>query len=464
MTTTENAITRRAAIMQRMWRRCLKHPTAKTAYWVLEPDAMPMIKVFHELNSRDSEKTPDLFLRFNVPFENITNYGSMLSEFLSDVMEIEKHYFEQEGIPFTWQSEHKENASNHALGFLRNFFKLAVSMELGEGVMVAYLAPDTIEDEVAWERWCFEATQLPLPEKMRLMFVEEQGKQCLHKLAKQYPERICTLQPQLDIPNAVRELMAETGDQKDKGSAFQKAFFELTQSVAQKDVPQMKVHAQNALEISKKMGYPHLEIAVLCATANGYIANQQPKIALAVYDEALQIAAAGKTKPLVPQFPDLKVDDSNGTIYDQLTLQILFSKGSALVAQRMPQYAEALTVYQQADTLLQNLILEKNDASKEKNDFENGGLFFLHRIEALRLIGYCQEGLKQKRQALDTYIIAVALAEKLPPELRAGSTIAFVGQAMKQLYHGFALKQAFLDIVQKMNFLLGEGWDKTPKK
>jgi tetratricopeptide (TPR) repeat protein len=464
MTSTENAVTRRAEIMQRMWRNYLKHPTAQTAYWVMEPDAMQMITVFHELNSRDSEKTPDLFIRFKVPFENITHYGSMLSEFLSDVMEIEKHYFEQEGIPFTWQSEHIEDPSNHALGFLRNFFNFAVSMELGEGVVIAYIAPDAILDEVAWERWCYEATQFPLPAKIRLMFVEQQGNQILQKLAKKYPERICTLKPKLDIPNAVRELLSESGDQTDKGTDFQKAFFELTQSVSQKDVVQMKAHAQKAIEIAQNMGYPHLEIAVLCATANGYIANQQPKIALATYDEALRVAAAGQTKPLMPQFPDLKVDDSNGTVFDQLILQILFSKGSALVAQRMPKYDEALMVYQQADSHLQNIILEKKYHTKEKNDFENGGILYLHRIEALRLMGYCQEGLKQKKQALETYKIAVTIAEKLPIEIRTGSTLSFVGQAMMQLYHGFASKKSFLDIVQQMNFLLGESWDKVPKK
>lgn len=465
MAQTDNAITRRADQLQQMWRTFLKNPTAKCCYWVLEPDATRMIDVFHEMNSRDSHKTPDLFIRFKIPFEDISTYGSTLSEFLAGVVALERADFLTAGVPLEWQSKHEDAPSNRALGFLRNFFNLAAALKLGEGVLVAYLAPEEILRVEEWERWCFDATRLPIPDKMRLMFVETEGQQNLSKLAKQHPERIATLQPKLDMTNAIRELMAETGDQNDKGSHFQKAFFELTQSVAQKDMNRMKVHAEKAIQLSRSMGYPHLEIGVLCATANAFMANEQPKVAIAAYDEALRVAQAAHGKPLVPQMPDVKVDESNGSVFDQLAMQVLFSKGSALITLRIPKYEEAMTVYQQADSLLKNIISKNPKFPKDNVDFEHGAILLMHRMEALRMTGFCLEALKQGQKALEIYETAVLLAEKLPFEIRQNTTLAFIGRAMMNLCHGFAMKREFHAVVNRMIVLLGEGWDKKlPKK
>jgi tetratricopeptide (TPR) repeat protein len=465
MAQTDNAITRRADEMQQMWRDFLENPTARTCYWVVEPDEERMMDVFYIANTGDSHKTPDMFLRLEAPFKDISTYGSMLSETLAYLMDLERPSFEAYEIPLKWQSEHQEDPSNRALGFLRNFFRLASELNLGEGVVVAFLDPQVIKRKDEWERWCFDATRLNLPDKIRLMFVETEGKQTLQKLAGQYPQRIHVIKPNLDMNGAVRELLHETGDQTDKGTHFQHAFFELGQCIAQKDMAGMKVHAEKAIGISRNMGYPHLEIAVLCATANGFLANQQPKVAITVYDEAFRVAQAARDKPLIPELPDLKMDDSNGNIFDQLSVQALFSKGTALITQRPPQYQAAFEVYQQADGLLQDMISKKQDFAKEKMDFETGGALLMHRVEALRLSGFCLEGLKQGKKALDIYVIAVSLAEKWTPEIRKGSTLPFIGQAMMKLYHEFAMKQAFHATVQKMNFLLGDDWEKKlPKK
>jgi tetratricopeptide (TPR) repeat protein len=465
MAQTDNAITRRADQLQQMWRDFLQNPIARCCYWVVEPEAARMMDVFYEVNAGDSPNTPDLFFRLETPFEDITTYGSMLSAELSQAIEAERAELADAQMPLNWHSQHEDDPSNRAIGFLRNFFKLAHALDLEDAVVVAYLAPKAILRREEWERWCFNATQLDLPANIRLMFVEAKGNETLLKLAKLYPKRIIILRPELDMSGAMRELMSETGNQTEKGSQFQKAFFELSQSIAQKDMNAMQVHAEKAIVLSRSMGYPHLEIGVLCATANGFLANNQPKIALTAYDEAFRVAQVAKDKPLIPQLPDFKADESNGSIFDQLTIQVLFAKGGTLLSYRSPKYADALTVYQQADMLLKDIIAQKVGHSKENIDFEKGGVLLLHRVEALRLTGFCLEGLGQGQKALEKYYEAVDLSEKWTLEIRQNSTLPFVGQAMMNICHNFAMKREFHAILTRLNGLLGEGWDKKlPKK
>jgi hypothetical protein len=86
-------------------------------------------------------------------------------------------------------------------------------------------------------------------------------------------------------------------------------------------------------------------------------------------------------------------------------------------------------------------------------------------MEALRMTGFCLEALKQGQKALEIYETAVLLAEKLPFEIRQNTTLAFIGRAMMNLCHGFAMKREFHAVVNRMIVLLGEGWDKKlPKK
>ncbi len=460
MAQTDNAITRRTDQMQQMWRTFLKNPTAKCCYWVIEPDAQRMIDVFHAVNLSDTPKTPDVFIRLESAFQDIGTYGAMLSDNLSKLMDLERPYFDEMKQPLQWQSQHAEDATNRALGFTRNFFKLATQLELGTGVVVAFLDPMEIQRKDEWERWCFDATRLELPHKIRFMFAETEGQQILQKLAGQYPQRIVTLQPKLQMNQAMRELMDETGNPTDKGTQFQKHFLEMGQAIAQKDMDRMKQQAEKAIQLSRNMGYPHLEIAALCATANGFMANKQPEVAITAYDEAFRVAQAAKNKPLIPELPDLKMDESHGNLFDQLSIQILFSKGSAFIGQRVPNYDAALTVYQQADVFIQNMIPEKQNSAKSNIDFQTGGTLLLHRVEALRMQGFCLEQLHRGQHALQKYEIAVTLSEQWTPEIRKGSTLPLIGQAMMKLYHQFSMKQAFHAVLNQMNLLLGSDWDK----
>jgi tetratricopeptide (TPR) repeat protein len=455
---TENAITRRLEKIQDMWNEFREMPTARCCIWTVAPDERAMIEAFYQVNTSENSKTPDFFIRLESPFQSHLNYGQILSQELQNIIDEERADLIEQGTPITWQSQHVDDPKNPAIGFLRNFFQLANSMDIG-ALLVAYLVPKTIANNNDWEKWWVAITELGIPTNIRLMVVDTEGA-IADKLVKKHVGKVIAYKPPLDMGNAIRELMNETGDQNDKGTHFKKAFLELTQCIAKRDAMGMRQYAEKAIGLARQMGYPHLEIAVLCTTASGLITEGKQKTAVKTYDEALRVAQVAKSKPLIKEVPDLKVSDADGNLFEQLSIQILFSKGTAFVGIKPPQYESGLEAYQQADKLLQELIAAKGNPTEPVN-FEQGGIFFLHRLEALRMSGYCWEGLGQKQKALELYAKAVTIAEQIPEDMRKSTTLNFVGQAMLLICQGLALKKEHQLVSDRMNQMLGVGWEKT---
>ena len=455
-----NAITRRVEHIQNIWDKFRNVPDARLCRWHVKQDELNMIDTFYQCNSHETSETPDIFIRFETPFLNSESYSKALSEELTHIIEDDRIALSEEGIDIDWQSEHTDDAKNTALGFLRNFFRFADSLDLDEeeDFVVAFLSPADIKSATGWSKWWADAAELNLPNKIRLMVCDTEGYETLDKIAHLQKQKMLSVRPDLKMNDAIRELMNEFGDQEDNCTHFRKAFFELTQTIATKDVSAIRERAATALNLARLIDFPHLEVAVLSVAATGFATAGQLNTAMQTFDEASRIAKTAEDKPLLKEFPDLKVDLPGGNLFQQLGVQIMFFKASAYIAAPTPQYDKALAQYQQAETQLNAMIIAKGNP--EKADWMNGGILVLHRLEALRMCGYCFERLKRPQEALKWYAKAVTIGEKLDAEARQGTTLGFVGQAMLTICKKAVMKEEYYKVFEKMNELLGKGWEK----
>ena len=458
---TDNAITRRIDQLQIMWEQFRAIPTARYCCWLVPQDALTMIDTFYQVNADESSSTPDIFLRFETPFINAKSYGKALSEELSALVEDDRVALAEDDIFIEWQTTHTEDANNVAVGFLRNFFHFAESLDIDDRV-VAFISPSSIANAGAWEKWWTDVLSLSLPEKINFMVCDTEGSEVFQKMAKKYPDKFILFRPKLEMANAIRELMVEYGDQDDNCTHFRKAFFELTQVVPSKDATEIQQRAKTALALARQIGYPHLEITVLCTAATGFNLASKPVAANTAYDEALKIADAQKGKPLIKEFPEMKVDLPGGDIFEQLAVQVLFFKASGFIAATPPQYEQALAAYQQAEERL--ILMTADKKMTEQMDWTNGGIPNFHRLEALRMTGYCNEKLGRRQQALKIYAKAVTLAEAMSPEMRQNTMLPFIGQSMLDICQSQAMKQEYWTVSEKMNILLGKGWEQSLPK
>lgn len=224
----------------------------------------------------------------------------------------------------------------------------------------------------------------------------------------------------------------------------------LIEAVAEKDISKIRQYAQKTLVFARVLKQPHLEVTALCMAATGFLAIEQLGTALKIYDEATKIAKEAVSK------------EEDKDFYKQLVVQIILYRGSALLTQKTPQYNAITQVYQYAADILQRIITDKGNP--ENVDWQNGGVLYLYHFEALRILGYCQEQLGRQQAALKHYIKAVSTVEKMSAEIRKSTPLNIVGKALLSLCKKLGMKKEYFIVIDKMNGLLGEGWEKEAPK
>lgn len=229
---------------------------------------------------------------------------------------------------------------------------------------------------------------------------------------------------------------------KDYGQAFQN----LTEAVATGDKDGMRQYAKKSLDYARLLNHRHLEIAVLCTTAAGFSSAGQLQTTLKVYEEALIIADNTALNP------------ENKEAYALLGVQITLYKGAALLAQKPPQYPAIIEAYQQAVDRLQLMMGDRRTA--EIADPMQDDIINLYYFESLRLLGYCQEQLGRQQAALKHYVKAVSIAEQMGEEMLKSAPIYLVGNALVSLCRKLGMKKEYFIVIDKMNGLLGMGWEK----
>jgi tetratricopeptide (TPR) repeat protein len=405
-----------------------------------------LIHTFIQSNAAESSDNPDIFLRFSTPFARASQYGSALSKELSDLVEADREALAKDGIEVPWSSDHLDDPRNAALGFVRNLFHFTLSLDLDpDDRLIACITPAAIENPSAWQQWWTDALSLQLPPQIRFLVCETPEFNFLEALTTRFPEIVTTLQPPIDGLAVLRQLMDEYGDPDDPATHFRKAFLDLSQQVGKGDVTGIRNTAKTALDRAREMDMPQLEIAVLCTAGNGLAIGGELESGLHCFDQARRIARSARSQALVKEMPEMTAEN----LYDQLGIHAAFFKGGALLGAE--RYEQACTAYEEAAIDLRALT---NGTST------NPALRAL-LIDALRMSGFCKEKYGEKTAAAPFYEEALQQGERLDAASRKNTTLAHCGQALINLYRSSSQKNACLIAQEKMNALLGDGWEQS---
>lgn len=428
-----NAATRCLDELQTLWTSYRENEKSRACRFLVPGDAVSLIHAFIRSNSAASSDTPDIFLRFATPFSTGSSYGKNLSQELSAMVEADREALAKDGIEVPWSSEHRDDPRNAALGFVRNLFHFALSLDLDPGDrLVACLTPTLIQDPSAWKKWWTDALSLQIPPHIRLLVCETPESNFLESLTADFPHTFTTLQPPIDGMAVMRQLMDEYGDPKDPATHFRKAFLDLSQLMGKGDASAIRNAAKTALDLARNMERPHLEVAVFCAAGNGLAMAGELEQGLHCFDQARSIARSAVE-----------------SMYHPLAVHAAFFKGGALIGAE--RYAQAATAYDEAAIDLRALT---------NGESANPALRFL-LIDALRMSGLCREKSGEKTAAAPFYEEALQLGERLDAASRKQTTLAWCGQALIDLYRSSSRKNACLIAQEKMNALLGAGWEKS---
>jgi tetratricopeptide (TPR) repeat protein len=418
---TPNAITQRLEKLSLLWEQFRSLPEARICRWLVHPDEVKMVDAFLESTYLEDNPTTDFFLPFYTEFVYPEDYSGQLLKELNQSIEADKDNLAEQGINLTWAPEQtKEGQELTTAHFLHQLALFAEQVPAAE-LVVAVLLPKTVNRKFG--KWLYETTKLNIPANIRLLVLDQVGAEVLTKAAEKSPDRIITTALSLNMPDAMRQL-ASAGNPADPGVKFRKAFLDLSQAAANKNLSEIQRLEVIPLVIAREQGWVPMEIAVHSLVASAYIGLNQLPNALQRYDQAYGLAkkahAAGEKVGLT------------------LAVQCLFNKGSVLIAQKA--FPEAIKTFALAATHAQ----EAND------NFQV--------MEAKRMQGYCLEKSSEWEEAFRIEKEALATAALLDENIRLNSTLPYLGQALLNLAYQMGYKTQYLELEEKLNALAGPGW------
>jgi tetratricopeptide (TPR) repeat protein len=422
-----NAITQRLDKLSTLWQQFLSMPNARVCRWLIEEDENAMMDTFIGIQSEDGR---DFVFELNTPFTKSETYGQHLSDELSELIEGIRPALQAEGFPINWYSQHDYDRRNPALGFVQNINALPYGFEtLDEDVVFVFcIKPTTINKE--YETWLMDAIEARLDPRVRFLVIDRKDGIVLDKLAKKYTGIIHTIQPDLDMPAAIRQLAA-SGNPADPGVKFRKAFVELTQAAGKLNMDAVNKLAVLPLSIATENNWMPMQVAVQAVKGNTLLNVKRYNEALQVYDHAYHLAAAGYAQ-----------GDEVGGI---LTIQLLFAKATVFIS--MKNFKEAADTYNQA--------AQRSEALKD----------YFQMMEAHRMEGFSYQQMSKPYEAWDAYNLALLCAEQMDTMTLENSTFPYVGQALMDLAQKLGKKQEYFDIDNKMTDYIGKDWkDKIAKR
>ena len=423
---TSNPITQRLDKMHQLWQRFRAVPETRVCRWLIQPDDKKMVEAFLETTYLESNDAVDFFLPFYTPFTKVEKYAEALITELNEAVAADAEGLSEEGIKLNWPpAPAKESLESPAAQFLYYLQQFALLVPAAE-MLVAVLLPTAINKQ--YGKWLYKFTKLDIPANIRFLVIDAQEEEVLATAAKKASAQIITLPLELDMPNALRQLAAG-GNPADPGVKFRKAFLDLSQAAATKNLNEVQRLETAPLLICREQGWVPMEIAVHSLVAAAYIGVNRLPEALQRYEQAyglaVQTAAAGEGVGLI------------------LAVQCRLNLGSVHIARKT--YREAAVAY----------------ASAAEHAQDAGDNFQV--MEAKRMQGFSLEKCSEWEAAFKIEKEALEAAALLDEPVRQNSSLPYLGQSLLELAYRVGYKEEYLQLEERLNTLAGPNWQNKLK-
>lgn len=420
----KNAIERRLDDLGGRWNEFAMDPKARLLRWLADAEASRMLDVFLEMQAEEAGDSPDLFVRFEIPFEDPRRHGFALLEAMRAKYEETRSGLAEEGIASDWTCPAPRSNEPDVAAFARACLSFREHYATIVEHFVAVMEPGSISNASAWEAWLRALVRSGLPEHVRIMVVDEAGAPALDALAEDEPDRVVTVAPDLDMPGAMEELVHEAGG-AGPGVAFRRHFVALTSAATAGDLARVTRSGEAALRIARAEGWSQLQVVIHMALGGVFLGAGKMADALASYRAGTRVSADASA-----------AGDPAGP---KLLVQSRFAEGAVLVADN--RHAEAATVYEAAAP----------QAAAQQDTFM--------AMEGWRMAAYCHEVAREAEPAWRCGHLALGEAERLDEPTRKASTVPYIGHTLLRLTRERAYTREADAVRSRMVKLLGPGWE-----
>jgi hypothetical protein len=414
-----NPIEQRLRKLEGLWTEFIEQPEARILRWVTDDDSVQMIQLFIDLQSEPVGEIPDLFIEFKAPFEQPANYATTMIQSLQEQYDANREAIIADGIETDWVCP-KYPAQASIQDMLNVFESFHSSHQSLTEHLAIVLWPEKMPFGAPWETWVTELASHNVSESLRFVVVDRMDFPLLQALAESQPEKVVSVDPQLDMPAAYEQIVADVPGNS-PGHDFRKYFVAVTNAAGSGDIAKAESAAKYAIAIATQEKWFYLVSAAQMAMGAAYFTAGNLKSTIECY-RAANKAVAG-------------ADDEASK---KLDVPTRMAEGSALIAAE--QYKEAAEVFQNAAAVAKRY----RETTSE--------------LECWRMAGWCYETDGQADLSWACGEKALAVGAKLDEATRETSMLPYVGQMLLRLAEAGTQKKRKTEIQDRMVELLGPEW------
>ncbi len=420
----KNPVEQRIDRVRELWNEFVDDDEPRLLRFKGDAETLRLVEAFIALEGEEAGECPDLFLRFEEPFEQQERYGFQLRAALEMRIDATKEEIAGEDFDAGWVCPEPRPGALDVDLFAASCTSLREHYaDLMEHLAIA-LTPEVISDPKQWPVWLQRLLRSELPPEVRLLVLDDAADPLLDRLAEVEPLRMRTVEPQLETQRLPLELARKIRSTH-PGHSFRLQYLAIDPAIASGNLGAARRAGEAALAVAVREQWLPMQVAAHMALSTAYTAFGKAKEARDGYRLARQaaIAAEEKGEPAGPK----------------LVLQSRLAEASVLVGEE--EYAEAAVLY------------EESAPSAEAQEDS------MMLLECWRMASFCHESLEHDRRAWHCGWRALEAGEKLEEEERANSTLPYAGQGLlrlteRRLYRGQARK-----VRRRMVELMGEDWE-----
>lgn len=407
---SRDVIARRVDRLTELWNQVMEAPGVRIGRWVLAADEVEMFEVFLELQSRGELATPDVLVHLREAFTDPEEHGRVLLDVIRE---------ESSDVDVAVATD--EVSDVQALADVCGAFATTELSGL-EGLAVL-VQPASVANPADWRRWMERLARTEAPDAVRFMVVDAKEKPWLDALQDAEPDRLITVEPELDMGGAL-QAMSDAEGGEGPGDLYRGAFVALSTALGRGAWGDAERAAMRATQIASDNAWPHLEAAVHLTMGAGALGREEPDPAVARYENAVEASTRAVAS------------DQEGAA--AVLLQARMGEGLARFESGDSEGAAA--AYEEAASLAR-----EQEAP-------------LMALEAGRMAAVCHQAAGKPEDGWRCGESALTAAAALDDELRASSTLPHLGRTLLEVAGRDRVRQTLVH--ERMAALAGDDWER----
>ena len=433
-----NAIEQEVTILNQHWDEFILGEQA-ILHWLINPADTLLVNALVKIKEQFDEESGTWFIQLTSPFATAAGYGYTLAEEFNRLIEqglaeaLEEEAQEETAretaeapeLINAWQAPDLNTAQSGLHALFVSIERVLALFDKSLEQLTLVINPTGIKSLTEYCLWWQQACHIARsystwPGKLKLLALDNGAQSSLTPVFAGFTDVAKTQTPPINLNAAARAVAEQTHDGTDSAQ-LRLLFLQMNAAITEQNSAELNSAAEAALEITRSNQWPDMTATVLLTRAGGLLNFQQFPAAIIEYQQAQLFARMG-IENAVPGC-------------DKLLLQALLFEGTAnFLAQHLNQAVIAYEKAAQQAALLNDEWIA---------------------LEAWRMAAFCSERLNQTERAWEQANFALAVGKNMAPEIRAQSTLGFVGQAMLRLKSNPQMQK---DINATFSELLSSDW------